>query len=204
MCVCPLESGNAHITCTHTHSYIHYIRYIHFYFHLMDGIWHYACCTNAHLVIYFILDKNIERECDGREYIEIIIWAGYVFFNNLDCVRVHDNDESTEVMMTKTVMVIIRNSTKQRYRRNNPNEMGMERTRETLFENQMWLIFRRKKKFFVQNRFGFAFFSSLFNLNFYVAHRVHMEIILESIVMYSIAMLLPPRLLLHVHCTNVI
>lgn len=29
-------------------------------------------------------------------------------FNNLDCV-VHDNDESTEVMMTKTMMVIILN-----------------------------------------------------------------------------------------------
>lgn len=50
--------------------------------------------------------RELRRECDGREYIEVIILAGYVFFNNLDCV-LHDNDESTEVMMTKNLMIIL-------------------------------------------------------------------------------------------------
>lgn len=75
------------------------------------GIWHYACCTRSSFIkkrareTKRTSERASDAECDGREYIEIIILAGYVFFNNLDCV--HDNDESTQVMMTKKLMIIL-------------------------------------------------------------------------------------------------
>lgn len=143
MFVCPPERN------ARTHTNIHYIRYIHFYFHLMDGIWHYACCTNAHLVYIFFSRKK--EESDGREYIEIIIWAGYVFFNNLDCAY-----------------MIMMNRQKWWWRRRWWWSFGIQPTtkktiekkkRETLFENQMWLIFRRKKSFSFKIDSASFFFS---------------------------------------------
>lgn len=86
-------------------THIHYIRYIHFYFHLMDGI-----CWNLTLrVLYERASRFSKKRAMAESTLKSLLFELVTFlFNNLDCV-VHDNDESTEVMMTKTMMVIILN-----------------------------------------------------------------------------------------------